>query len=100
MLCFPWCCFKQKNKVYPADDGEAVSTVIRTSKTNTMTPELHQVTATDAGEISRPTTETHIATVVSGEIPVETKKASKISVAANNDVPTATDSQRDLSGSR
>ncbi|KAL6467762.1 hypothetical protein MHYP_G00234390 [Metynnis hypsauchen] len=67
----------------------------KTSKTNTVTPELSQVTAMAAAEIPTPTTETHIMTVVSGEIPVETKKASKIS--ANNDVPTATDTVNEIS---
>ncbi|KAL7851724.1 hypothetical protein AOLI_G00220800 [Acnodon oligacanthus] len=71
--------------------------VLRTSKTKTVTPELRQIPATATAEISTPTTETHIVKVVSGEIPVKTKKASKISVAANNDVPTATDTVNEIS---
>ena len=73
------------------------SVILRTSKPNTVTPELSQVAATATAEISTPTTETHITTVVSSEIPVETKKANEISVAANHDVPTATDTDDQIS---
>ncbi|KAL6480601.1 hypothetical protein MHYP_G00116340 [Metynnis hypsauchen] len=87
MPCFPCFCFRRKKKVHPAVvQTEAVRVAERNSETNTENPDLSQVTATAATEISRATTETHVPTACTGEIPMAMEEAHEIPRETDNAV--------------
>ncbi|KAL7862876.1 hypothetical protein SRHO_G00118600 [Serrasalmus rhombeus] len=87
MPCFPCFCFRRKKNVHPAVvQTETVRAAERSSETKTENPDLSQVSATATTEISMVTTETHVPTACTGEIPMAMEEACEILRETDNTV--------------